>query len=462
MLPIKIIKIEHRQQERLKIEFDYDLERINKIKLLKNAMWSKTHKAWHIPYTKEAFSQFRQLFDGEKLEYPHSVPFTNPVENTITKASANLAGKELRSDEVAIYAEGAYFILNMTWNIDDVKFVRTLKFFKWEQDGRWVISNNAKNLELLELHFAKRLKWGTKNEPQINAKAEAQPKRASDQIPIHIIQQVNRLKLWMEHKRYSESSIMSYTEAVKAFLVFILPREAADATADDMVRFVNEYIIPNHFSYSYQNQVVNGAKLFFREVMQSKLDVETFERPRREHKLPNVLSKQEVSVLLNAPKNIKHRTMLSLIYACGLRRSELINLKVTDVDSKRGLLIIRLSKGKKDRIIPISQKIIDLLRNYYALYRPMVWLFEGRDRDERYSEQSLQSVLKQSLSKSAIHKPVTLHWLRHSYATHLLESGTDLRFIQELLGHKSSKTTEIYTHVSTKSLQNIKSPFDDL
>lgn len=154
--------------------------------------------------------------------------------------------------------------------------------------------------------------------------------------------------------------------------------------------------------------------------------------------------------------------MLSLIYACGLRRSELLNLKPNDVDSNRHMLIILNSKGKKDRMVPISDKIIEMLRDYYKAYRPKTWLFEGQSGNEPYSEASLSKVLKHSCEKANIRKPVTLHWLRHSYATHLLESGTDLRYIQELLGHKSSKTTEIYTHVSEKSLQKITSPFDTL
>jgi len=125
-------------------------------------------------------------------------------------------------------------------------------------------------------------------------------------------------------------------------------------------------------------------------------------------------------------------------------------------------LFIRQSKGKKDRVIPISNKIIDMLREYFKAYRPKTWLFEGQYAGDQYSERSLQLVLKQALQKAGNQKPVSLHWLRHSYATHLLESGTDLRYIQELLGHSSSKTTEIYTHVTTKSLQQIRSPFDDL
>jgi len=161
-------------------------------------------------------------------------------------------------------------------------------------------------------------------------------------------------------------------------------------------------------------------------------------------------------------KNKKHKTALSLIYACGLRRGELLNLKLGDVDSKRGVLKILKSKGKKDRIVPISDSIIHMLREYYEEEKPVTWLFEGQKKDTQYSATSLSEVLESAVTKANIKKPVTLHWLRHSYATHLLEAGTDLRYIQELLGHKSSKTTEIYTHVSTKSLQKIKSPFDDL
>jgi len=177
-----------------------------------------------------------------------------------------------------------------------------------------------------------------------------------------------------------------------------------------------------------------------------------------------------VKAILHAHQNIKHRAMLSLIYACGLRRSELLNLKLQDtstslsagIDSSRGMLRVNQGKGRKDRMVPISEKILELLREYYRYEKPSVYLFEGTKQGQTYSPTSLQEVLKSAVKKAGIKKPVTLHWLRHSYATHLLESGTDLRYIQELLGHNSSKTTEIYTHVSQKSLQKIRSPFDDL
>ncbi|MBF6645398.1 MULTISPECIES: site-specific tyrosine recombinase/integron integrase [Flavobacteriales] len=275
-------------------------------------------------------------------------------------------------------------------------------------------------------------------------------------------QQIENFVKWLRSKRYSESTIKTYVDAIRVFLKFFSEKALYDIENNDIIIFNNEYILKNKLSASYQNQMVNAVKLFFQTVQNRKLNIEQIHRPKKPKTLPNVLSKEEIKVILEAHGNIKHRAMLSLIYACGLRRSELLNLKPTDIDSKRGILLIKQAKGKKDRIAPISEKIIELLRQYYKAYKPTVWLFEGQQKGEQYTAESLQSVLKQALQKSNIKKPVSLHWLRHSYATHLLESGTDLRFIQELLGHNSSKTTEIYTHVSTKSLQNIKSPFDDL
>ncbi len=267
---------------------------------------------------------------------------------------------------------------------------------------------------------------------------------------------------YLKSKRYSENTIKTYSDAIKLFLRYFHFKNTDEISNEDIIAFNNDYILANRYSSSYQNQFVNAVKLFFAKIQNKQLNPELIHRPKRERKLPNVLSKEEVKAILESTNNIKHKAMLSLIYACGLRRGELLNLKFNDIDSKRNLLIIRQSKGKKDRIVPISDKVIEMLRTYYKMYKPKNWLFEGQFENTQYSEKSIQSVLKQSLEKAKIKKPVTLHWLRHSYATHLLEGGTDLRFIQELLGHNSSKTTEIYTHVSTKSLQQIKSPFDDL
>lgn len=274
--------------------------------------------------------------------------------------------------------------------------------------------------------------------------------------------QITKFKQWLSSKRYSESTIKTYSEALKSFLVFYRNKAVGEITNEDVIVYNNEFIRKKNISSSYQNQIVNAIKLFFKTIRETKIEIDKIHRPKREKVLPNVLSKEEIKLILNAHSNIKHKTMLSLIYSCGLRRSELLNLKPADIDSKRGIVIIRQSKGKKDRIAPLSPKILEMLRGYYKGFKPKIWLFEGRIENTKYDERSLSNVLQQALTKSRITKPVSLHWLRHSYATHLLESGTDLRYIQELLGHSSSKTTEIYTHVSTKNIQQIKSPFDDL
>lgn len=267
---------------------------------------------------------------------------------------------------------------------------------------------------------------------------------------------------WLKSKRYSENSIKTYTEVLRVFLQFYAHKPLEDINAQDLIRFNNDYVLAKQLSGSYQNQFVNAVKLFFRIVQNTAMDIDLIHRPMREKRLPNVLSQDEIKQILGGIINIKHRMMLTTIYACGLRCSELINLRVTDVDSKRHFLTIRQSKGKKDRMVPIPQKLIDELRLYYRQYRPQKWLFEGQISAERYSERSLQQVLKQAIHRVQIRKPVTLHWLRHSYATHLLENGTDLRYIQELLGHNSSKTTEIYTHVSELSISRIKTPYEYL
>lgn len=273
---------------------------------------------------------------------------------------------------------------------------------------------------------------------------------------------LKQFKRHLHSSRYSESTIKTYSEALGVFFRYFHDRLLDEISNQDLVNFNHDYILKNKYSEAYQNQFVNAVKLFYIKIQHKKLDLEAIERPRREKRLPTVVSKEEVKLLLTALPNIKHRAMLCLIYACGLRRSELLHLKITDIDSKRGMLLIRQAKGKKDRVVPIGDRIIELLRDYYKKYKPTTWLFEGQQKGQPYSEKSLESVMKQALAKTNISKHITLHCLRHSYATHLLESGTDLRYIQELLGHRSSRTTEIYTHVSRKSLQHIRSPFDDL
>lgn len=273
---------------------------------------------------------------------------------------------------------------------------------------------------------------------------------------------IEKFKSWMRSRRYSDNTIKTYSEALKTFLKFYNNKSLSEIVNEDIIVFNNEYILKNELSTSFQNQVVNAIKLFFKTVENRLIEVDLVHRPKRQKVLPNVLSKEEVKSILDVTQNLKHKAMLSLIYACGLRSGEILRLLPEHVDTKRMILIIKQGKGRKDRIAPLSSKIAELLRNYFTAYKPAVYLFEGVNAGLPYDARSLQNVLKQNLGRTKINRPVSLHWLRHSYATHLLENGTDLRYIQEILGHSSSKTTEIYTHVSNKSIQKIISPFDTL
>ncbi|MBP7507397.1 MAG: tyrosine-type recombinase/integrase [Prolixibacteraceae bacterium] len=460
---MRATKVTHRGECYIKLDFSTAQIKTSLIEKISGARWSVALKAWMLPYSREAYNQLKIYFP--ECEFVNSEDILRKSDGLNKKEET--FKKEGQSKEVIIQVAGKSILIKMPKNETDIQFIRSFKYVRWDKNNyRWIIPNYGKNLDLLKNYFSERITEidytkvdFQKSEPvmPLTLRIEKLPElnnKDKDEIA--------HFKQWMEHKRYSESSVKTYTHVIEGFLRFIKPKTSADVDNDDMVRFVHQYLIPKKYSQSYQNQVVNSARLFFKITRGSKIVTEQIERPRREHKLPNVLSKEEVSDILKSQTNIKHKTMLSLIYACGLRRSELINLKPENVDSKRHLLIVLNSKGKKDRVVPISDKVIELLREYYKGYRPKEWLFEGYKQGERYSEESLSQVLKHACKKANITKPVTLHWLRHSYATHLLESGTDLRYIQELLGHKSSKTTEIYTHVSEKSLQKIVSPFDNL
>jgi len=345
------------------------------------------------------------------------------------------------------------------------KAIRSIPGSRWSQSlHSWYVPDSHENFRIVvdKLSHLATIETEKSSPEPLALQNSASLISTPNNITAINLKTVADFKNWLTSKRYSRNTIKSYSDALIAFLKFVHPIPLQQVTETDIIRFNNDHIIAHHFSGSYQNQVVNALKLALKTVVGRQVNPELIHRPKRPKPLPNVLSKEEVKAILNALTNLKHRAMLSLIYACGLRCGELLTLRPSDISSTRGLLIIKQGKGQKDRVVAISQKTIELLRTYFRQYRPEIFLFEGAAKSEPYTARSLQLVLKQALHAARIKKPVTLHWLRHSYATHLLEAGTDLRYIQELLGHSSSKTTEIYTHVSQKALSNIQSPFDSL
>lgn len=474
---LQISKVFLQNEWRIGIKTNYNQDIILKIKQLPDVRWSNSMKLWHIPYNYLCYKKIKSEFWNEEIiiiETLENTDKNNQVLDNITKINENkgeiqfcqnLENTDSKNVDIRICEK--QIVIKLPKNDIDIQFLRTFQYSKWDKiEFVWIIPSWGKNIELIKKYFKNRINTietisNATSPIQIELKSEKDLENLP-QLDFTTDEEVKRFKLWMEHKRYSSSTISTYIKAISTFLRFVMPKKSKEINNDDMILFVNHYMIPRKLSLSYQNQAVNAARLFFKTIKGSQIITEQIERPRREHKLPNVLSKEEVFQILNVCNNQKHKTMLSLIYACGLRRSELLNLKPEHINSQRHLLIIINAKGKKDRVIPISDKVIEMLRAYYKEYKPRTWLFEGAERGNQYSEESLSQVLKQAVTKAKIKKPATLHWLRHSYATHLLEAGTDLRYIQELLGHKSSKTTEIYTHVTEKSLKNIISPFDTL
>lgn len=265
----------------------------------------------------------------------------------------------------------------------------------------------------------------------------------------------------MNLKGYSKNTCKTYLDQFRWFMKFYSGYSVADLSEAEIRNYLIYLVEKKKVSRSMQNQAINAIKFFYEVVLKQERKVYYLERPMKEKVLPMVLSQQEVMAIFGAIGNLKHRLMLMITYAAGLRRSELLNLKRGDIDIDRGLIIVRGGKGRKDRQTILAKSLETPIREYLAEYKPARWLFEGV-RGEQYSASSVQQILKRAVLKAGIAKDVHLHTLRHSFATHLLEGGTSTRYIQVLLGHESPKTTEIYTQVSRVALNRIKSPLDSL
>lgn len=275
-------------------------------------------------------------------------------------------------------------------------------------------------------------------------------------LPEQRLTEYNRL---LRRKGYTEKTRINYYNHFNRYLQF----------SDDEISIaaINYYIYwlleDKDVSHSYANQAINAMKLYLKYFDNfDESDLFRITRPQKEKKLPKVMSKEEVKALFNITKNEKHKTALMLAYSCGLRVSETARMRIEDIDSSRMVVYISQGKGKKDRISTLSKVMLDQVREYYSKYRPHKYLFESQDRQTHISDRTLQRVFDAQVKKLNIRKKLTFHSLRHSFATHLLEEGVDIRFIQEMLGHTNIKTTEIYTHVSNKSILNVMNPLDRL
>ena len=262
-------------------------------------------------------------------------------------------------------------------------------------------------------------------------------------------------------KRYSASTKRVYLAEFKHLLVLLNDFPVGNLSPKRLKDYFLYCTKVKKMGERKLNGKINAIKFYFEQVLHQPKMFFDIPRPKKPITLPKMLSKAEVKRLLLATTNLKHNIALQLSYGMGLRVSEVVNLKVMDIDSSRMMVHVRGAKGKKDRYVPLPESILPSLRAYYANYRPQTYLLEGQ-YGGAYAKSSLQQVFKKAMRKARINKAIGIHGLRHSYATHLLESGADMRFIQELLGHNSIKTTQLYTKVTQPSLKNIVSPLDTL
>ena len=265
-------------------------------------------------------------------------------------------------------------------------------------------------------------------------------------------------------RNYSPKTIKAYLSCIRMFARHIAPRLPRDAHDDDIRKYLLHLLEERGSPAGTVNQVYNALRFLYVELYHRPFSFQGLPRPKKEKKLPDILGEEEIIRLVAAVRNLKHRTMIFLTYASGLRVSEIVALRLEDLDVERGLIHIRSAKGRKDRYTLLPESMLGMLHSYVKTYGLGTegWLFPGAAPGGHLSVRSIQAVMERAVVKAGITKPVSMHTLRHSFATHLLERGTDLRFIQALLGHESSKTTEIYTHVSNRSLGRIKSPADHL
>jgi site-specific recombinase XerD len=520
MKKLVIKRIFHRAKWRYAIIFDFDPELsgiVKEIKEIKEIQYSSTHRCWYLDETEENLRLILHSFNGHAEADISSIalPSSREDKNQSVAAKPDEPGPrteiefERNSDspsEPDSDAESEFESQPEAENEPEHVTVKSsgqrhrfdpVEFRISEHSGRLVIRftgfydkswvNEIKTYGKLyydRVHKEFLLQWSKmtvdslsdyfaglgipvkiiRPKPDANSKGlrkDFGEKVRSRELTGEGTSAVGLLRSHLEDKRYSVRTIETYITLLELFFKFFHDKSPDEITQNEVSDFMNDFIIKNGFSASYQNQMISAIKLYYELSGKGRIIPQFLERPRRGRALPKVFSKEEVTRILNSARNTKHKLLLWIIYSCGLRRSEVINIRLEDIDRTRNIIHIREGKGRVDRIVPVPDKLWSKLDEYIDSYNPKEYLFEGQ-HGRRYSSESVYNVFKQALNRVGIKKEVGVHSLRHSYATHLHENGLDIRYIQELLGHKSTLTTEIYTHVSRRNLISVRSPIEDL
>lgn len=344
------------------------------------------------------------------------------------------------------------------YNETFITTIRKLNGFTWSKTLRgWYVEFTSENITILKEVFKNKASFTLDSSiyKPLQVKVAREKRIISEQN-----KEIIRLYVkYLKGKRYSESTIKTYFTFIADFFHYIKNKPIVELNNKDVELFIEDVFVPRKMSISSQRQLISAIKLFKAFYPECNIEEIKLTRPKKSKLLPTVLSKEQIIDLLRCTKNLKHRAILAMIYSAGLRISELLNLKLCEIDIDRRQILVKNSKGRRDRNIILAESFIPLLLNYLNSYTPSTHFVEG-PTGEKYSAESIRAFLRKSCKAAEIKKHVTPHTLRHSYATHLLENGIDLRYIQELLGHAKPETTMIYTHVSKKDLLKIESPLD--
>jgi integrase/recombinase XerD len=328
-------------------------------------------------------------------------------------------------------------------NMDFIVRIKKLEGARWSQTlVAWHLPDTEENRVRFSISFSK----GKSALSQIRDDNQLVLKRYIEEIQL---------------RGYSIATLKTYRNEFGIYLNYLKEIPAQDATVENIRNYILYCINELQLSEATIHSRINAIKFYYEQVLKRERFLIEIPRPKKPSKLPKVIAPADIKKLFDGTTNLKHNTILKLCYGLGLRVSEIVNLKVTDIDSKSMQVFIERAKGKKDRYVNLPQSILPQLRCYFVEFKPKIYLFEGQYGGQ-YSIRSAQQVFKNAIQNAKINTTVSIHSLRHSFATHLLEQGTDIRFIQELLGHNDIKTTLLYTAVSDKSIRKIISPLDNL
>lgn len=432
-------------EPRIRLQFRFDREVIKDLKILPDLRWDHNHRYWHIHDIGNHLNYLRNT-----LRNKYRIVNINHSQNQNDLMDIQVYYQEIQSED-RIYIKFEY-------NTEIIDLIKTLDYHHWHPGiNLWSIKGGRENLRIflnaMKASNIKPLAANIHHIHEVDRKSSSSLDSGAD---------LSRKMLnYMVLKNYSKRTIRIYSDHIKRFLSNWNEGEINALKSEDISNYVHSAISQAHYSRSYQNQMINAIKLYFKVIYNQNIDGLIIPRPKKEKKLPIVFSRNEIKLLIKNTFNLKHQTIIILIYGTGIRLGESVNMLVRDVDFQRKLIHIRAGKGKKDRIVPLPETLIKQLKIYLDQYKPIEYLFEGLN-NQQYSPRSIQQVLKKALIRVNIRKNGSVHSLRHTFATHALEDGIDIRLIQEILGHSSIRTTEIYTHISSASILSIRSPIDKL